>query len=454
MAEHPSRTPGRSLWRRYLDFPLIYKLAIALVAGAATGLLVGEPATALQPLGDVFLRLLQMLVMPLVVLTLIAGVSSISPARLGGIGLKALVFYLATSAVAITAGILLALAVSPGAGLAAPGQAEQSPEKAPPVTETLLNVIPENPFAALAEGNVLAVMFAAIAAGIALAFMRAGTDERVRGLGELLRRGVDAGVELVFLIVRGVLHYAPVGVFALIAVVMAETGADALLPLAKLTAVVYGGVAVQIAVYVGLMALFGIGLRRFFGAAREPMVTAFATRSSSGTLPVSTRAARRMGVDEGVYGFTLPLGATVNMDGTAIYVGAATVFVANVAGVELTVGQLLMVVLVGVLASIGTAGVPGAGLIMLSLAVTQAGLPFAPVALVAGIDAILDMVRTMCNVTGDLTGTRIIARTERGMMHEPEEAGDSGRTQGAAPEERAQAASPGPAEGSAPHPPG
>ncbi|GAA4936693.1 dicarboxylate/amino acid:cation symporter [Streptomonospora halophila] len=454
MAEHPSRTPGRSLWRRYLDFPLIYKLAIALVAGAATGLLVGEPATALQPLGDVFLRLLQMLVMPLVVLTLIAGVSSISPARLGGIGLKALVFYLATSAVAITAGILLALAVSPGAGLAAPGQAEQSPEKAPPVTETLLNVIPENPFAALAEGNVLAVMFAAIAAGIALAFMRAGTDERVRGLGELLRRGVDAGVELVFLIVRGVLQYAPVGVFALIAVVMAETGADALLPLAKLTAVVYGGVAVQIAVYVGLMALFGIGLRRFFSAAREPMVTAFATRSSSGTLPVSTRAARRMGVDEGVYGFTLPLGATVNMDGTAIYVGAATVFVANVAGVELTVGQLLMVVLVGVLASIGTAGVPGAGLIMLSLAVTQAGLPFAPVALVAGIDAILDMVRTMCNVTGDLTGTRIIARTERGMMHEPEEAADSGRTQGAAPEERAQAASPGPAEGSAPHPPG
>ncbi|MDT0303725.1 dicarboxylate/amino acid:cation symporter [Streptomonospora wellingtoniae] len=452
MAEHTSRAPGRSLWRRYLDFPLIYKLAIALAAGAVTGLAVGEPAAALAPLGEVFLRLLQMLVMPLVLLTLIAGVSSISPARLGGIGLKALVFYLATSTVAITVGILLALAVSPGAGLAAPGQAEQSPQKAPPVTETLLGVIPENPFAALAEGNVLAVMFAAIAAGIALAFMRASTDERVRGLGELLRRGVDAGVELVFLIVRGVLQYAPVGVFALIAVVMAETGTDALLPLAKLTGVVYGGVAVQIAVYVGLMALFGIGLRRFFGAAREPMVTAFATRSSSGTLPVSTRAARRMGVDEGVYGFTLPLGATVNMDGTAIYVGAATVFVANVSGAELTVGQLLMVVLVGVLASIGTAGVPGAGLIMLSLAVTQAGLPFAPVALVAGIDAILDMVRTMCNVTGDLTGTRIIARTERGMMHEPEEAAGSGRAAGAAPRERAGAASPGPADDAAPPP--
>ncbi|MUL40620.1 dicarboxylate/amino acid:cation symporter [Streptomonospora sp. PA3] len=450
MANQPSR---RSLWRRYLDFPLIYKLAIALVAGAATGLIVGEPAAALQPLGDVFLRLLQMLVMPLVVVTLIAGVSSISPARLGGIGLKALVFYLVTSALAITVGLVLALAVSPGAGLQAPGEAEQRPEEAPPLAETLLGVVPENPFAALAEGNVLAVMFAAIAAGIALAFMRDSAEERIRGLGEFVRRGVDAGMELVFLIVRGVLQYAPVGVFALIAAVMAETGVGALVPLAKLTAVVYGGVAVQIGVYAALLALFGIGLRRFFGAARDPMVTAFATRSSSGTLPVSTRAARRMGVDEGVYGFTLPLGATVNMDGTAIYVGAATVFVANVAGVELTLSQLLMVVLVGVLASIGTAGVPGAGLIMLSLAVSQAGLPFAPVALVAGIDAILDMVRTMCNVTGDLTGTRIIARTERGMVHDPDSGGGSGGAAADPPPPGAHEAA-APAGGPADGPPG
>ncbi|GAB3451015.1 dicarboxylate/amino acid:cation symporter [Streptomonospora sediminis] len=440
MAELPSRK-RRSLWRRYLDFPLIWKLAIGLVAGAAVGLVVGEPAAALQPLGEVFLRLLQMLVMPLVVVTLIAGVSAITPARLGGIGLKVLVFYLATSAVAITVGLVLALAVSPGTGLRSPGQAGERPEPAPPVTETLLGIIPENPFAALAEGNVLAVMFAAIAAGIALAFMRSSGEERIRGLGELLRRGVDAGVELVFLVVRGVLQYSPIGVFALIAAVMAETGPQALLPLAKLTGVVYGGVAVQIGVYVAVLALLRIGLGRFFSAARDPMVMAFATRSSSGTLPVSTRAARRMGVDEGVYGFTLPLGATVNMDGTAIYVGAATVFVANVAGVELTLSQLVMVVLVGVLASVGTAGVPGAGLIMLSLAVSQAGLPFAPVALVAGIDAVLDMVRTMCNVTGDLTATRVIAGTERGMVRDPD-ARAGGEAGGGGPAEPAPAAGP------------
>src|SRR5690625_2474058 len=147
-------TPRRSLWRRYLDFPLIWKLAIALVAGAAVGLIIGEPAAALQPLGDVFLRLLQMLVMPLVVATLIAGVSAINPARLGSIGLKVLVYYLLTSALAITVGLLLALAVSPGAGLQAPGQGGEDPESAPPISETLLGIIPENPFAALAEGNV------------------------------------------------------------------------------------------------------------------------------------------------------------------------------------------------------------------------------------------------------------------------------------------------------------
>ena len=139
----------------------------------------------------------------------------------------------------------------------------------------------------------------------------------------------------------------------------------------------------------------------------------FVTRSSSGTLPVSMRAAEKMGVDEGVYGFTLPLGATINMDGTAVYVGASVIFVANVAGVDLTLTELVSVALVGVLASVGTAGVPGAGLIMLSLAITQAGLPFGPVALVAGIDAFLDMIRSLCNVTGDLAGARIVDGGDR-----------------------------------------
>ena len=412
----------RSLWRRYLDFPLIWKFAVALALGAVVGLIVGPSISVIQPLGDIFLRLLQMLIVPIVLFTLVVGVSSISPAQFGRVGIKILVFYVATSVVAITAGLLIATLVRPGVGLnLTPESGGESPEEAPPATETLLNIIPENPVTAMAEGNVLAVIFFAVVVGIALTVMQNSGDERLGELGGLVRRFFEAGSEIMFLIVRGVLEYAPIGVFALIAVTLGETGLDALLPLAKLTGVVYGGVLLQIGFYALLLLFFGASLKKFFLRAEEPMATAFVTRSSSGTLPVSTQAAQNMGVKEGVYGFTLPLGATINMDGTALYVGAATVFVANVAGVELTLAQLLGVVLVGVLASIGTAGVPGAGLIMLSLAISQAGLPFAAVALVAGIDAILDMARTMCNVTGDLTGTRIVAQTETEMLEESEE---------------------------------
>jgi Na+/H+-dicarboxylate symporter len=407
----------RSLLRRYFEFPLIWKFALALALGAVVGLAFGPAVSVLQPLGDLFLRLLQMLIVPLVLFTLVAGVSSVTPAQLGKIGGKTFVYYMLTSFIAITLGLALALLVRPGTGLDVPGEGEE-PAEAPPIGETLLNIVPENPFAAMVEGNVLAVIFFAVIVGLALGVMQHSSDERLRDLSGLTRRLFDAGAEAMFLIVRGVLEYAPVGVFALIAVTLGETGAGALLPLAALTGVVYGGVALQIGFYCLLLLLFGASLRRFFSAAKEPMLMAYVTRSSTGTLPVSTRAARQMGVKKGVYGFSLPFGATVNMDGTALYVGAAVVFVANVSGVDLTLGQLAGVVLVGVLASIGTAGVPGAGLIMLSLAITQAGLPFAAVALVAGIDAVLDMARTMCNVTGDLTGTRIIAGTEEGMLEE------------------------------------
>lgn len=418
-----AETGRRTWWRRYLDVPLIYKLGVALVLGVAVGLSVGEPAAALQPLGDLFLRLLKMLVVPLVLFTVVGGVSSVSPSQLGRIGGKVFVYYVLTSLVAISLGLAVASLVRPGAGLTMPGGGGGQPERAPSLVDTLLGIVPTNPLAAMAEGDVLAVIFVALIVGIALSVLRGSDDERLNEFGRLLGRANDALVQVVFLIVRGVLEYAPVGVFALIAAVLAKTGASALLPLLKLTGAVYGGVALMIVVYAGLLAVSRVGARKFFGLAREPMLTAFVTRSSSGTLPVSSRAAERMGVRDSVYGFTLPLGATINMDGTAIYVGAATMFVADVAGVHLSVGQVLGVVAVGVLASIGTAGVPSAGLIMLSMTISQAGLPFAPVALVAGVDSLLDMARTMCNVTGDLVGTRIVARTERGMDTAPGEAG-------------------------------
>jgi Na+/H+-dicarboxylate symporter len=418
MSEPRTTERRRSWWRAYFEFPLIWKLVIALLLGAVVGLAVGPPIEVIEPLGTLFLNLLQMLVVPLILFTLVVGVTSVTLGRLGKIGGKAVLFYLVTSLVAITAGIMIALAVNPGAGLTMPGDGEQ-PEEAPPLGEVLLDIVPENPVQAMAEGNMLAVVFFAIVIGLALSALYARDDERLRSLAEHMRRFFEAGAEVMFLVVRGVLEYAPIGVFALIAVTLGEVGLEAVAPLARLTGVVYGGVLLMLAFYAALLLLFRTNVVEFFAAAKEAMVTAYVTRSSSGTLPVSIRSAERMGVKEGVYGFTLPFGATVNMDGTALYVGASVIFVANVAGVDLALSQLIAVILVGVLASIGTAGVPGAGLIMLSIAITQAGLPFAAVALVAGIDAILDMARTMCNVTGDLTGTRIIAQTEPEMVEEP-----------------------------------
>lgn len=412
----------RSLWRKYLDFPLIWKLAIALVLGVAAGLIIGPPVSVIQPLGDIFLRLLLMLVIPMILLTLIAGVSSVSPKTMGRIGLKAFGFYLATTAVAITIGISLALLISPGEGLSVPSGAEADEGEAPELVEILVGIFPENIVAAMAEADVLAVLFFALIAGIALAIMKDSENSQVADLGKLLQRIVDGGVELVFILLRGVLQYSPIGVFALIASVIGETGADALMPLLTLTGVVYGGVAIMIVVYILILLAFRAPVGRFFREAKEPMLTAYVTRSSNGTLPVTMRAAERLGVRKGVYSFTLPLGATINMDGTALYVGAATVFIANVTGTQLSFTDLAVLALVGTLASIGTAGVPGAGLIMLTLAVGAVGLPMAPVALVAGIDAVLDMVRTMNNVTGDLVGTRIIAKSEKGMLIDPDEA--------------------------------
>ncbi|WP_026126567.1 dicarboxylate/amino acid:cation symporter [Nocardiopsis xinjiangensis] len=413
-----------SLLRRYLNIALIWKMAVALVAGVVAGLVINAAGVqeralpVLDPLGEIFLNLLQMLIFPLIITTLIVGVTSISPQRLGRIGVKVFAFYLLTSAFSLVVGLGLALALSPGAGLSMPGRAEEEAAEVPSVVETLVGIVPANPFQALVQGNVLAIMFLALVFGLALTYMMNSEDERAQELGLFLRKGIDAAADLVFRVVRGVLEYAPVGVFALIAAVLADTGAEAIGPLLQLTGVVYGSVVLMVVVYALILLLFRVPLVRFFGAAKDPMVTAFVTRSSSGTLPVSTAAARRMGVREGVYGFSLPLGATVNMDGTAIYVGAATVFVANIAGQSLSVGELATVVLVGVLASIGTAGVPGAGLVMLTMATTSVGLPMAPVALVAGIDALLDMARTMCNVTGDLAGTRVVASTEKGMLRE------------------------------------
>jgi len=260
--------------------------------------------------------------------------------------------------------------------------------------------------------------------GIGLAYVQNSEDERIRASGDVLFRFFNGGAEVMYKVVQWILEYAPIGVFALIAEVFGKQGAGAGGPLGKTALAVYLAFVVHMAlVYGGMMLLFRLSPLAFFSKAKKALVTAFVTRSSGGTLPVSMDVAdTEMGVTQGVYSFSLPLGATINMDGTAIYQGVCAIFVGFAIGAPLTFAQQLTIIATAVLASVGTAGVPGAGAIMLMMVLDSVGLKVeagSPVAtayaMIFGIDALLDMGRTACNVTGDLAVTCIVAKTENEM---------------------------------------
>jgi len=410
-----------SWFRRYLEYPVIYKILIGFVLGIIIGAIIGEPIAAIKPLGDLFIRLLKMIVAPIILFSLVIGAASISPARLGKVGAKIIVYYLVTSAVAVVIGIAMANVFRPGVGLQLTGEAKEVTVKPPPsMVEVLLNIIPTNPFAALMQGKVLQIIFFAIVLGIAIAYLRESRIERVRAAANTVYQIFDGLAECIYKIVRGVLQYAPIGVFALIGYVVAQHGPGILGPLAIVVITLYVGLFIHIfLVYGGVLGVFKLNILTFLKGAREAMLTAFVTRSSSGTLPVTmTVADQNFRTGRSVYSFTLPLGATINMDGTAMYQAICTIFIANALGIPLGIDKQFIIVLTAVLASIGTAGVPGAGLIMLAMVLEAVGLPLTDPAvalaysMIAGIDVILDMGRTMVNVTGDLAGTIIVAKTE------------------------------------------
>jgi len=363
-----------------------------------------------------------MIVAPIVLFSLIVGAASITPARLSKVGVKIIVYYLVTSAIAVIIGLIMANLFRPGVGLELAGEAKEVVVKPPPSpVEVLLNIIPTNPFAALTEGKVLQIIFFAIVLGIAIAYLRESDVERISKAATTLFSIFDGLTETIYKIVRGILQYAPIGVFALIGYVVAKHGPGVLGPLAIVVVTLYVGLFIHIfLVYGGVLSAFKLSIIKFLKGAKEPMLTAFVTRSSSATLPITMAAAEEnFKIGKPIYSFTLPLGATVNMDGTAMYQAISTIFIANALGVPLTITQQLLIVLTAVLASIGTAGVPGAGLIMLAMVLEAVGLPLTDpsVALaygmIAGIDVVLDMGRTMVNVTGDLVGTIIVAKTEK-----------------------------------------
>jgi Na+/H+-dicarboxylate symporter len=411
----------------YFKSSLLMRILVGLILGAVFGLVFGPAMAWVSPFGEIFIRLLKMIVMPVILFTLTVGAASVHPSQLGRVGVKALVIYSLTTGFAVSIGLICGNIFQPGKGMqigAEVAEGIQADLSSPSLLDTLINVVPVNPFGAIAEGNVLPVIFFCLLFGIALAYVRNSEDELTRKSGETVFRFFNGGAEIMYKVVKWILEYAPIGVFALIADVFGQQGPEAFGPLGWTTLAVYLAFAGHMTlVYGSMLLIFKLSPLTFFSKAREAIVTAFVTRSSGGTLPVSMETAgARMGISQGVYSFSLPLGATINMDGTAIYQGVCAIFVGFAIGTPLTFSQQLTIIATSLLASIGTAGVPGAGAIMLMMVLESVGLKVeagTPVALayamIFGIDALLDMGRTACNVTGDLAVTCVVAKSENEM---------------------------------------
>ena len=402
----------KALWRGYLNASLILRVSIALVLGVIVGLVGGQTAADwLAPFGDLLLRLLKFLIVPIVLFTLMVGINQGERGSLGRTGRKLLAYYVVTSALAIVVGLAVATLFEPGSSMTLDQNARIDVPENPGFVHVLLSIVPDNIVSAFAEVNLLGIIFTAIVFGIALLMLR--SSERQGELGERLYRVIEALNEVTLRVMGGVLQYVPIGVFAIVAGTVGRQGLNTILSLGDMVAVLYIALAVQLVIYAVLMGLFGVRLGGFFREARTPMATAFATQSSSGTLPLTLDAARRLQLPRSIYGVSLPLGATINMDGAAIRIAISAVFAANVIGAPLDLTSMLEIVVIGTLTSIGTAGVPGAGIVMIATVFTQVGLPIETVALLTSIDALVGMGCTALNVTGDLVGTAIIARSER-----------------------------------------
>lgn len=376
-----------------------------------------------EVIGQIFISSLQMLVVPLVFVSLICGTCSLKDTtKLGRIGGKAIAMYLLTTAIAISFAMSLALLVSPGEGVDMTAGTTFTSREAPSLAQVLIQMFPSNPFAAFAEGNMLQVIIFALLFGIAIA-LSGKPGERIAALFE------DMSV-VVMRLVTILMNIAPYGVFCLLAGLFTDVSLSTFGNLMEYFFVVVFALLLHafITYPVLLKLLTGLNPLIFLKKMRDTVIFAFSTSSSNATLPITLETTtKKMGVKNSIASFTVPLGATINMDGTAIMQGVATVFIAQVFSQDLTLADYLMVILTATLASIGTAGVPGVGLIMLAMVLEQVGLPVEGIALIIGVDRLLDMTRTAVNVTGDSMVTVIVGKSEDQFDAEVFNAPDAGK---------------------------
>ena len=411
-------TPGRkefggaTMVRRWFEIKLWKRILGALILGVAVGLVWGEGAENIKWIGDIFIRLIRMLIVPLIFTTLTSGVIAMGdPKRLGSIGGKAIALYLGTTAVAITIGLTLGAIIEPGVGVDLSATEPGILTKAQTLKETLYAIVPVNPVAALARGEVLPIIFFSILLGIGI--MLAG--EKGKPVARLFQSGAEAMLKITHI----VMETAPFGVFALIAWVSGTEGVRVLVNVAWLALALYGGCLLHMVITYGGILKFGLRLSplRFVQGALDAQMVAYSTSSSSATLPVTISVAEdNLGIKPTVASSVLPLGAIINMDGTAIYIGIVALFAAQAFGVPLDIADYFVIALTATLVSVGAAGIPSASLFLMAAVLGQIGMTDAQTAIVIGFvlpfDRPLDMIRTVTNITGDLTVATAVAKWE------------------------------------------
>lgn len=363
---------------------------------------------AFEVVGQIFIASLQMLVVPLVFVSLICGTTSLKDtSKLGRIGGKAVVLYLFTTAIAISLAMFVALMVEPGVGVDKATDTTFIAKESPPLAQVFIDMFPTNPFSSFAQGNMLQIIIFALLFGMAIA-LSGKPGERIANIFSDMN-------EVVMRLVTILMNLAPYGVFCLLAGLFTD------LPLDKLKNLAWYFLCVLSVLLVHALITYPVILKLttrlspivFLKKMRDAALFAFSTSSSNATIPITLETAtKKLGVKNSIASFTVPLGATINMDGTAIMQGVATVFIAQVYNIDLTLADYLMVILTATLASIGTAGVPGVGLIMLAMVLNQVGLPVEGIGLIIGVDRLLDMTRTAVNVTGDSMVTIVVGKSE------------------------------------------
>jgi Na+/H+-dicarboxylate symporter len=397
---------------------LWHKIFIALVLGSIAGLVMGENTSLFAPIGKMFINAISMIVVPIIFVSIVCSVMAISDmSTMKRLTFKSLFLYLLTMAVATGIGVGLALLIKPGMGLPkelieASFKSNQmlsqviTAGKETSLIDTVTSIIPSNAIRAFSNGDILPTIIFALLIGLAIV----SVGQHGKPLGDVFQ----STMSVLYKAVDFILIFAPVGVFCLIAQVVGTVGVEVLKELSLLVVTIWAGcILLALIIYVPLLAFNGLNPLTFFKKMLAPMAFAFSTGSSAATLPLNLETVHeKIGVSKAVTDFVLPLGATINMNGLSVYLGVAALFVANIFGVELTAWQYILIIMTSTLASIGAAGVPMAGILVMSIVLGSVGLPIEAIALIAGVDRIIEMMTTTMNITGDAVTAVIVSKSE------------------------------------------